>query len=45
VIAIAPGVKWNAAANVLITGNLLTSVVNKGLRANVVPVVGAEWAF
>lgn len=45
VISVAPGVKWNVAGNVLITGNLLAAVSNKGLRANVIPVIGAEWAF
>ena len=45
VISLAPGIKWNVAGNVLLNGNLLTSLVNKGLRANVIPVVGFEWAF
>jgi len=45
VISLAPGIKWNVAGNVLLAGNVLTSLVNKGLRANVIPVVGLEWAF
>lgn len=45
VVSLAPGVKWNVAGNVLLTGSLLTSVANNGLRANVIPVVGVDWAF
>jgi len=45
VISVAPGVKWNVAGNVLLTGNVLASVTNNGLRANVISVVGLEWAF
>ena len=29
----------------LLTGNVLASVSNNGLRANVIPVVGLDWAF
>lgn len=45
VVAIVPGVKWNVEGNVLLTVNMLTSLQNRGLRANVIPVVGVEWAF
>jgi protein kinase-like protein len=45
VVSVTPGVKWNAAGNVLLTGNIVASVANSGLRANVIPVVGMEWAF
>jgi hypothetical protein len=45
VISLAPGIKWNVAGNVLVSGNILTSLVNKGLTANVIPVIGLEWAF
>ena len=41
----APEIKWNVAGNVLLTGNVLASIANKGLRANVIPVVGFDWAF
>ena len=44
-VAFAPGIKWNVAANVLLSGNVLASISNRGLRAAVVPVVGLEWAF
>jgi hypothetical protein len=45
VVSLAPGIKWSVASNVLVTGNILTSLVNRGLKANVIPVVGLEWAF
>jgi hypothetical protein len=45
VVSLAPGIKWNAGGNVLVTGTVLTSLVNKGLRANVIPVIGLECAF
>ena len=45
VVSFAPGVKWNVAGNVLLTANVLASITNQGLRANVVPVVGLDWAF
>ena len=44
-LSLVPGVKWNAWRSVLITGNVLASLVNSGLRANVVPVVGVDWTF
>jgi hypothetical protein len=44
VVSVAPGIKWNVAGNLLLTGNVLLSVANLGLRANVTPVVGFEWA-
>jgi hypothetical protein len=45
VVSLAPGIKWNVAGNVLLTGNVLASITNKGLRANVIPVVGVDWTF
>ena len=46
ILSFAPGVKWNASAgNVLVDTSLLTTLKNDGLRANMVPVVGLEWAF
>lgn len=45
VVSIVPGIKWNVEGNVLLTANMLTSLRNLGLRANVIPVVGVEWAF
>jgi hypothetical protein len=44
-MSLAPGVKWNAWRSVLITANVLASLKNDGLRANVIPVVGIDWAF
>jgi hypothetical protein len=44
-LSVVPGVKWNAWRSVLITGNVLASLTNSGLRANVVPVLGVDWAF
>lgn len=43
--ALAPGFKWNAYGSGLITGGVLLSLHNKGLRANVIPVIGLDWAF
>jgi outer membrane putative beta-barrel porin/alpha-amylase len=45
VVSLAPGIKWNVAGNVLVTGNLLTSLINNGLKAKLIPVVGFDWAF
>jgi hypothetical protein len=45
VVSLAPGVKWNVAGNVLIAGNILTSLLNSGVKANFIPVVGLEWSF
>jgi hypothetical protein len=44
-LSLAPGIKWNAWGTVLVTGNALVAIDNKGLRANVVPVIGIDWAF
>jgi hypothetical protein len=45
VVSLAPGIKWNAGGNVLITGNVLVAVANDGLRANATPVLGLDWTF
>lgn len=45
VISVAPGVKWNVAGNVLLTGSVLVSVENDGVKAATVPVIGMDWAF
>ena len=45
VITLAPGIKWNVWRSVLVTGSLLASLENDGLRARTVPVVGMDWAF
>jgi hypothetical protein len=45
VVSVAPGVKWNVKGNVLITGSVLGSLANNGLRANVIPVLGLDWTF
>ena len=44
-LALAPGVKWNVWGSVLATANVLTALTNDGLRANIIPVVGLDWAF
>ena len=44
-VSAVPGIKWNAWGSMLITGNLLMSVSNSGLRAKAIPVVGVDWAF
>ena len=44
-LTLAPGVKWNAFGSVLVTGNLLVSMQNNGLRAQMIPVLGVDWAF
>jgi len=45
VVSLAPGAKWNAWGNVLVTGSVLATWRNSGLRANVVPVLGVDWTF
>ena len=45
VLSIAPGVKWNAYSNLVVSGHLLASLVNDGIRANVTPMVGIDWTF
>jgi len=44
-LSLAPGIKWNAWGTLLVTGNALFSLENNGLRANIIPVVGIDWAF
>jgi hypothetical protein len=44
-VSLAPGVKWNAFRNCLITANVLASVKNAGLTARWVPVIGFDFAF
>lgn len=44
-LSLAPGIKWNVWRSVLVTGNVLAAVSNNGLRANLTPVVGIDWAF
>jgi len=45
VISLVPSVKWNVYRSVLLTGNVLISLSNNGLRADSIPVVGLDWAF
>jgi hypothetical protein len=45
VVSLAPGLKWNVYRTLLLTGSVLTSLANDGLRAHVVPVLGLDWAF
>lgn len=39
------GVKYSPFGNFLITGNILVTLNNAGLRANVVPLVGVSYSF
>ena len=41
----AAGFKWNLFGNLLLTGNVLIRLDNKGLRENVVPLVALSYAF
>jgi hypothetical protein len=43
VVSVAPGLKWNVARSALLSTKVLVSLANKGIRANVTPVLGAEW--
>ncbi len=45
VISFAPGIKWNVWRSVLVTGSILASLENDGLRARTIPVIGLDWAF
>jgi hypothetical protein len=45
VVSLAPSVKWNLWGSVLVTGNVLVALSNNGLRSNVIPVFGLDWAF
>ena len=45
VVSLAPGIKWNVYGNVLLTANVLVALENRGLRADVVPVMGLDWTF
>jgi hypothetical protein len=44
-ISVAPGFKWNVWRNFLVTGNVLASLSNDGLRAKFIPAVGLDWGF
>ena len=43
--ALAPGIKLNVFQSLLVTGNVLVSLNQRGLRATATPVVGLDWAF
>ena len=45
IVSLAPGIKWNAAGNGLLTANVLVSLADDGLRANFIPVIGMDWTF
>jgi Putative MetA-pathway of phenol degradation len=45
IVSAAPGFKWNVGGNALFSASVLVTLVNKGLRANVTPVVGIDWTF
>ena len=45
IVSAVPGIKWNVAGNVLLTANILTAISNVGLRADIIPVFGLDWAF
>jgi len=44
-VALAPGVKANLWRGLLVTGSLLITLANDGLRSPVTAVGGFEWAF
>jgi hypothetical protein len=44
-LMLAPSVKWNAFRSVLLTGNVLVTLNERGLRATAIPVIGLDWAF
>jgi hypothetical protein len=44
-IALAPGVKLNVWRSILVTGNVLASLTNEGVRARFIPVFGIDVAF
>jgi hypothetical protein len=45
VVSAAPGFKWNVGRNALVSAHTLVTLANKGLRANVTPVLGFDWTF
>ncbi len=45
VVSLAPGIKWNLAGDGLLAANVLVSLANDGLRANIIPVIGMDWTF
>ncbi len=45
IVSLAPGIKYNAGRNTLVSFNLLASLSDSGLRASVVPVLGVDFAF
>ncbi len=44
-VIVAPGAKWNIYGSALLTGNLLITVTDGGLRDRVTPVLGIDWGF
>jgi hypothetical protein len=45
VVSAAPGFKWNVGGNALVSAHTLITLVNKGLRANITPIIGVDWTF
>ncbi len=44
-VILAPGAKWNLYRSVLVTGNALISITNKGVWSRFTPVLGIDWGF
>lgn len=44
-VIVVPGVKWNVYRSALLTGNVLITATDGGLRDRVTPVVGIDWGF
>jgi hypothetical protein len=45
IFSIAPGLKWNAYSNLVISAHLLSALVNDGLRSDTTPMIGVDWTF
>lgn len=44
-VVVAPGAKWNFYRTALLTGSVLISATDGGLRERFTPVVGVDWSF
>ena len=44
-VMVAPGAKWNLYGSALLTGSVLITATDGGLRDRVAPVLGIDWGF
>ena len=44
-VMVAPGAKWNLYGSALLTGSVLITATDGGLRDRVTPVLGIDWGF